>query len=42
MLLVASEKGYPKVVETLLGDKDLVKAEVDHHANELFKVQSSE
>ena len=36
MLLVASEKGYPKVVQQLLEDEELVKVEVDDRAKELF------
>ena len=36
MLLVASEKGYPKVVQDLLGDKDLLKVEVNRQ-EELFQ-----
>ena len=37
MLLVASENGYPMVVQQLLKDKELVKVEVDHQAWVLFQ-----
>ena len=36
MLLVASENGYPKVVQQLLEDEELVKIEVDRGAKALF------
>ena len=36
MLQVASEKGYLKVVQQLLQNKELVKVEVDRRAKELF------
>jgi len=35
VLLVASKKGYPKVVQQLLEDKELLKVEVDARAEEL-------
>ena len=42
MLVVASKSGYPKVVEKLLKDKDVVKFELDARAQELKDGEAQE